>query len=223
MTEICDRLLKSGGPALLFEKPKNHTMPVLGNLFGTPQRVALAMGAESIAALRDIGVLLAALKEPEPPRRFGEVFDKIGMLKQAFWDMRPKELGSAPCQEIVWTGDDVDLGRLPIQTCWPGDAGPLITWGLTITRGPDKPSSPPGRLSLFRELLAGLDGRADGSQIEAGIHPGLEPWGIGGTLQQRRIHAGHLQAAQLLGVHKGQGHAAQAQCRQGVHPSVDFR
>ncbi|MEP7084980.1 MAG: 3-octaprenyl-4-hydroxybenzoate decarboxylase, partial [Betaproteobacteria bacterium] len=92
MTEICDRVLKQGGPAILFEKPKGHSIPVVGNLFGTPERVALAMGAESVAALRDVGELLAALKEPEPPRRFAEVVDKIGMFKQAFWDMRPKEV-----------------------------------------------------------------------------------------------------------------------------------
>src|SRR4051812_1198084 len=138
MTEICDRVLKQGGPALLFERPKGSAIPVLGNLFGTPERVALAMGADSVSALRDIGELLAALKEPEPPRRFAEVFGKIGMLKQAFWDMRPREVGSPACQEIMWQGDDVDLARLPIQTCWPGDAGPLITWGLTVTRGPLK-------------------------------------------------------------------------------------
>src|SRR4051812_2063564 len=119
MTEICDRVLQAGGPALLFEQPRGFGIPVLANLFGTPERVALGMGAESVDALRDIGELLAALKEPEPPKRFAEVFDKLGMLKQAFWDMRPKELSSAPCQEIAWTGDDVDLARLPVQTCWP--------------------------------------------------------------------------------------------------------
>jgi 4-hydroxy-3-polyprenylbenzoate decarboxylase len=150
ITEICDRVLKAGGPALLFEKPKGHSIPVLGNLFGTPERVALAMGADSVSALRDIGVLLAALKEPEPPRRFGEVFDKLGMLKQAFWDMRPREVSSAPCHEIVWTGGDVDLGRLPIQTCWPGDAGPLITWGLTVTRGPLKARQ---NLGIYRQQV----------------------------------------------------------------------
>jgi 4-hydroxy-3-polyprenylbenzoate decarboxylase len=150
MTEICDRVLKQGGPAILFEKPKGHAMPVVGNLFGTPERVALAMGAESVGALREVGELLAALKEPEPPKRFAEVFDKIGMFKQAFWDMRPKELKSAPCQEIVWEKNDVDLARLPIQTCWPGDAGPLITWGLTLTRGPDKPRQ---NLGIYRQQV----------------------------------------------------------------------
>ena len=150
MTEICDRVLREGGPALLFEKPKGHTIPVLGNLFGTPERVALGMGADSVGALRDIGTLLAALKEPEPPKRFAEVFDKIGMLKQAFWDMRPREVSGPACQEIVWHGDDVDLHRLPIQTCWPGDAGPLITWGLVVTRGPLKTRQ---NLGIYRQQV----------------------------------------------------------------------
>jgi len=150
ITEICDRVLKQGGPALLFEQPKGHSIPVLANLFGTPERVALAMGADSVSALRDIGELLAALKEPEPPRRFAEVFDKIGMLKQAFWDMRPREVGNPACQEVAWQCDDVDLSRLPIQTCWPGDAGPLITWGLTVTRGPLKPRQ---NLGIYRQQV----------------------------------------------------------------------
>ena len=150
MTEISDRILKAGGPALLFERPKGFSIPVLANLFGTPERVALGMGAESVSALREIGELLAALKEPEPPRRFAEVFDKLGMLKQAFWDMRPKELSGAPCQEVVWAGEDVDLSRLPIQTCWPGDAGPLITWGLSVTRGPAKPRQ---NLGIYRQQV----------------------------------------------------------------------
>ena len=150
ITEICDRVLNAGGPALLFERPLGHTIPILANLFGTPERVALGMGAESVSALRDIGELLAALKEPEPPKRFGEVFDKLGMLKQAFWDMRPKELNGAPCQEVVWDAGDVDLARLPLQTCWPGDAGPLITWGLTVTRGPLKPRQ---NLGIYRQQV----------------------------------------------------------------------
>nr|AUN37337.1 3-polyprenyl-4-hydroxybenzoate carboxy-lyase [uncultured bacterium] len=154
ITEICDRVLQAQGPALLFERPRGHSIPVLGNLFGTPERVALGMGAESVAALRDVGELLAALKEPEPPRRFAEVFDKLGMLKQAFWDMRPKELASAPCQEIVWSGNDVDLSRLPVQWCWPGDAAPLITWGLTVTRGPNKPRQ---NLGIYRQQVIGRD------------------------------------------------------------------
>ncbi|MEO8133988.1 MAG: 4-hydroxy-3-polyprenylbenzoate decarboxylase [Betaproteobacteria bacterium] len=150
MTEICDRTLRRAGPAILFEKPKGHTIPVLGNLFGTSERVALGMGAESVAALREIGEVLAALKEPEPPRRFAEVFDKLGMFKQAFWDMRPREVKSAPCQDIVKEGNDVDLAQLPIQTCWPGDAGPLITWGLTVTAGPNKPRQ---NIGIYRQQV----------------------------------------------------------------------
>lgn len=141
MTEIADRVLRAGGPALLFENPKGHTMPVLANLFGTPQRVALGMGCDVgktgdwQPALREVGKLLATLKEPEPPRGFKDAWDKLPLLKQVL-NMAPKVVSSAPCQEIVWEGKDVDLSRLPIQTCWPGDVAPLITWGLTVTRGP---------------------------------------------------------------------------------------
>lgn len=137
MTEICDRILKAQGPAVLFEHPKGHTMPVLGNLFGTPKRVALGMGQESVEALREVGRLLAYLKEPDPPKGLKDAWDKLPVLKQVL-NMAPKELSSAPCQEIVWEGNDVDLSRIPIQTCWPGDVAPLITWGLTVTRGPNK-------------------------------------------------------------------------------------
>ena len=140
MTEVCDRVLRAGGPALLFERPKGHSMPVLGNLFGTPHRVALGMGAESLAALREVGTLLAALKEPEPPKGLKDAWDKLPLLRKVL-DMAPKQVSSAPCQEIVREGQDVDLSRLPIQTCWPGDAAPLITWGLSVTRGPLKTPS----------------------------------------------------------------------------------
>ena len=133
MTEICDRILKAQGPAVLFENPKGHSMPVLGNLFGTPKRVALGMGQESVEALREVGKLLAYLKEPDPPKGLRDAWDKLPVLKQVM-NMTPKELSSAPCQEIVWEGNDVDLSRIPIQTCWPGDVAPLITWGLTVTR-----------------------------------------------------------------------------------------
>src|SRR5262252_8326156 len=140
MTEVCDRVLKSGGPALLFEKPKGHSIPVLGNLFGTTRRIALAMGAHAEAnpqeALRDVGVLLAFLKEPEPPRGFRDVLERWIPIGKQVLHMAPKEISGADCQAVVWEGKDVDLGRLPIQTCWPEDAGPLITWGLTVTRGP---------------------------------------------------------------------------------------
>ena len=149
MTEVCDRVLRAGGPALLFEKPKGHSMPVLGNLFGTPHRVALGMGAESLAALREVGTLLATLKEPEPPRGFRDAWDKLPLLRQVI-NMAPKQVSSAPCQEIVWEGKDVDLARLPIQTCWPGDAAPLITWGLTVTRGPLKARQ---NLGIYRQQV----------------------------------------------------------------------
>jgi 4-hydroxy-3-polyprenylbenzoate decarboxylase len=150
MTEICDRVLRAGGPALLFEKPKGHTIPVLANLFGTTRRVALGMGADSTDALRDIGRLLANLREPEPPQGVRDALDKIGMLKSALWDMRPKERSGAPCQEVVWEGRDVDLARLPIQLCWPGDAGPLITWGLVVTRGPARKRQ---NLGIYRQQV----------------------------------------------------------------------
>ena len=135
MTAISDAVLRAGGPALLFENADGYNFPVLTNLFGTPQRVALGMGAQSTADLRDIGRLLAALKEPEAPRRLKDV-GKLFEMAKAVWDMKPALLRRAPCQDEVFEGPDVDLGRLPIQTCWPGDAGPLITWGLVVTRGP---------------------------------------------------------------------------------------
>jgi len=149
MTEVCDRVLRAGGPALLFEKPKGHSMPVLGNLFGTPHRVALGMGAESLEALREVGRLLAALKEPEPPKGLRDAWDKLPLLRKVL-DMAPKEVSSAPCQEVVWEGRDVDLSRLPIQTCWPGDVAPLITWGLTVTRGPLKARQ---NLGIYRQQV----------------------------------------------------------------------
>ncbi len=149
MTEICDRILKRGGPAVLFEKPKGFAMPVLGNLFGTPRRVAMGMGEDSIEGLREVGKLLAYLKEPDPPRGLKDAWDKLPVLKKVL-DMAPKERSSAPCQESVWEAADVDLSRLPIQTCWPGDAGPLITWGLTVTRGPSQERQ---NLGIYRQQV----------------------------------------------------------------------
>ena len=149
MTEICDRTLRAKGPALLFENPKGHTIPVLGNLFGTPERVALGMGAESVEALRDIGRLLAFLKEPEPPKGFKDLWDKLPTFKQVL-NMPTKVVKHAPCQEVVIEADDVDLAKYPIQTCWPGDAGPLITWGLTVTRGPYKERQ---NLGIYRQQV----------------------------------------------------------------------
>ena len=156
MTEVCDRVLRAGGPAILFENPRleppgGQRIPVLANLFGTVRRVALAMGEDSPEKLREIGKLLAYLKEPEPPRGLKDAWEKLPVLKQVL-NMAPREVRSAPCQEIVWEGADVDLARLPIQTCWPGDAGPLITWGLTVTRGPLKARQ---NLGIYRQQVIG--------------------------------------------------------------------
>ena len=156
MTEICDRVLRAGGPALLFEKPAGHTMPVLANLFGTPRRVALGMGEESLTALREVGKLLAYLKEPEPPKGIKDAWDKLPTLRQVL-NMPPKLVSSAPCQEIVQESTEVDLAQLPIQHCWPGDVAPLITWGLTVTRGPQgfPESKPRQNLGIYRLQVIG--------------------------------------------------------------------
>ncbi|MCP9760757.1 UbiD family decarboxylase, partial [Aquitalea sp. S1-19] len=155
MTEIADRVLKAGGPALLFEAPtqdgKRYDYPVLANLFGTPERVAQGMGADGIAALREIGQTLAYLKEPEPPKGLRDAWDKLPLLKQVL-SMAPKLVSKAPCQEIVWEGEEVDLACLPIQHCWPGDVAPLITWGLTVTRGPNKKRQ---NLGIYRQQVIG--------------------------------------------------------------------
>ena len=151
MTEIADRTLRAGGPALLFENPKNHTMPVLANLFGTPERVAMGMGQDSVAALREVGKLLAYLKEPEPPKGLKDLWDKLPVFKQVL-NMPAKTVKKAPCQDVVISGDDVDLSLLPIQRCWPGDAAPLITWGLTVTRGPHKKRQ---NLGIYRQQVIG--------------------------------------------------------------------
>ncbi|MDO8892275.1 MAG: 4-hydroxy-3-polyprenylbenzoate decarboxylase [Sulfurimicrobium sp.] len=149
MTEICDRVLRAEGPAILFENPKGHSIPVLANLFGTPQRVAMGMGEDSVEALREVGKLLAFLKEPEPPKGLKEAWDKLPIFKQVL-NMAPKELSSAPCQDVVWEGKDVDLAKLPIQTCWPGDVAPLITWGLVVTKGPYKKRQ---NLGIYRQQV----------------------------------------------------------------------
>ncbi len=151
MTEICDRTLRRGGPALLFEKPVGFDIPVLGNLFGTPERVAMGMGQETLADLRELGRLLAFLKEPDPPRGMKEAWESLPIFKRVL-DMAPKMLRDAPCQEQVIPGDDVDLSALPVQTCWPDDAGPLITWGLTVTRNP---ASERLNLGIYRQQVIG--------------------------------------------------------------------
>jgi 4-hydroxy-3-polyprenylbenzoate decarboxylase len=153
MTEIADRVLRAGGPALLFERPTGHRIPVLANLFGTVERVAAAMGVGNAAALRDMGKLLAYLKEPEPPKGLRDLWDKFPLFKQVL-NMAPRERSDGPCQEVVWEGKDVELARLPVQTCWPQDAGPLITWGLTVTRGPAKPRQ---NLGIYRQQVIGRD------------------------------------------------------------------
>ena len=149
MTEISNRVLKQQGPALLFEYPKGYSMPVLTNLFGTPQRVAMGMGAESVAELRGIGELLAYLKEPEPPKGMRDALEKIPVFKQVL-NMAPRLIKAPLCQEIVRQGDEIDLSDYPIQTCWPGDAGPLITWPLVITRGPNKERQ---NLGIYRQQV----------------------------------------------------------------------
>ena len=151
MTEIADRVLRAGGPALLFENPKGHSMPVLANLFGTVKRVAYGMGEDDPARLREVGKLLAYLKEPEPPKGLRDAWEKWPVLKQVL-NMAPKEVKGAPCQDIVWEGADVNLARLPIQHCWPGDVAPLITWGLTVTRGPHKKRQ---NLGIYRQQVIG--------------------------------------------------------------------
>ena len=151
MTEISDRTLRMGGPALLFENPIGHSVPVLTNLFGTPERVALAMGQTEVSALRDVGKLLAMLKEPEPPQGFRDAISKIPVFKQVL-NMPVKTVKKALCQQVVLSGDDVDLTKFPIQTCWPGDIAPLVTWGLTVTKGPHKKRQ---NLGIYRQQLLG--------------------------------------------------------------------
>ncbi len=149
ITEICDRTLKQQGPALLFERPKGYNIPLLGNLFGTPRRVAMGMGEESVEALREVGKLLAYLKEPEPPKGIRDAMDKFPVYKQVL-NMAPKLIKEPACQEVVLRGDEIDLSRYPIQHCWPEDAGPLITWALVITKGPYKERQ---NLGIYRQQV----------------------------------------------------------------------
>ncbi|MDJ0878064.1 MAG: 4-hydroxy-3-polyprenylbenzoate decarboxylase [Halieaceae bacterium] len=151
MTEICDRTLRARGPALLFENPKGFNTPVLGNLFGTEERVALGMGQDSIEALREVGELLAYLRQPDPPKGIKDAWEKVPVLKQVL-NMAPKVVKNAPCQYHVKQGDEVNLYDIPIQTSWPGDAGPLVTWPLVVTRGPDKERQ---NLGIYRMQLIG--------------------------------------------------------------------
>jgi 4-hydroxy-3-polyprenylbenzoate decarboxylase len=178
MTEICDRTLKRGGPALLFENPKGANIPVLANLFGTPRRVAMGMGAESVTELRGIGELLAYLKEPEPPKGMKDALEKFPVFKQVL-NMAPKVVSSPPCQELVRIGDEIDLADYPIQTCWPEDAAPLITWPLVITKGPNKERQNLGiyrmqvigKNKVIMRWLAHRGGALDFKEFQA-AHPG---------------------------------------------------
>ncbi|WGZ94925.1 MAG: 4-hydroxy-3-polyprenylbenzoate decarboxylase [Candidatus Thiothrix putei] len=149
MTEIADRVLRAGGSALLFENPKGHNTPVLANLFGTPRRVALGMGEESTDALREVGKLLALLKQPDPPKGFKDALNALPIFRKVL-DMAPKVVSKAACQQVVVEGDKVDLSKLPIQHCWPGDAAPLITWGLVITKGPNQKRQ---NLGIYRQQV----------------------------------------------------------------------
>jgi 4-hydroxy-3-polyprenylbenzoate decarboxylase len=151
VTEICDRVLRAGGPALLFENPHGSQIPLLANLFGTEKRVALGMGQEEVSALREVGELLAYLRQPDPPKGLRDAWEKAPVLKQVL-NMAPKSISNPPCQENIRTGDAVDLSLLPIQTCWPGDVAPLITWPLVITRGPHKERQ---NLGIYRLQVIG--------------------------------------------------------------------
>ncbi len=183
ITEICDRTLKQEGPALLFESPKGYDIPLLGNLFGTPHRVAMGMGEESVAALRELGKLLAYLKEPEPPKGMKDAWEKAPIFKQVL-NMAPKMVKKPACQEVVYRGEEVDLGRYPIQRCWPEDVASLITWALVVTKGPHKDRQ---NLGIYRQQviaknkvimrwLAHRGGALDFKEWQA-AHPG-EPFPV---------------------------------------------
>jgi len=154
MTAVSDFVLRAGGPALWFAQPAGYKISALTNLFGTPKRVALGMGAADLGELRDVGRLLASLKEPEPPKGLKDA-GKLLQMAKALWDMKPATVRKPACQEVVLDGPDVDLGLLPVQTCWPEDAGPLITWGLVITRGPQgTPAARPRQnLGIYRQQV----------------------------------------------------------------------
>lgn len=151
ITEICDRTLRAGGPALLFENPKGSSIPLLGNLFGNTRRIALAMGQQDLQGLRDVGILLAFLKEPTPPKGWKDIWQNLPTYKQVL-NIAPSVRKSAPCQDVVINEADIDLSFLPVQTCWPGDAGPLVTWPLVITRGPEKDRQ---NLGIYRMQVIG--------------------------------------------------------------------
>ncbi|AWD32261.1 3-octaprenyl-4-hydroxybenzoate carboxy-lyase [Candidatus Kinetoplastibacterium sorsogonicusi] len=154
LTEISSRVLEKQGPALLFKNVIhngiNSNIPVLTNLFGTLDRIILSMGLKNLESLKNMGELLAYLKNPEKITNFKNNFSKIALLKNALWDMHPTLIKNAPCQEIIFEGKDVDLYKIPIQTCWPEDIGPLISWGLTVTKGPNKKRN---NIGIYRQQL----------------------------------------------------------------------
>jgi len=155
LTEVCRRTLERGGPALLFTRPTGAQVPVLANLFGTQRRIAAALGAESTAVFKELGQLLASLRAPEPPRGLGDAWQKLPLIKEVL-NMAPRVTKRGPCQEVVLEGQAVDLTDWPIQTCWPGDAGPLITWGLTTTLGPKRGSAGQRQnLGVYRQQVIG--------------------------------------------------------------------
>jgi 4-hydroxy-3-polyprenylbenzoate decarboxylase len=156
MTALADRMLRAEGPALWFERSPVSSMSVLANLFGTPRRVALGMGADSTSELRDIGRLLASLKEPEPPQGLKDAGKLLHMAK-ALWSMKPTRRRDGPCREVVIPAAEIDLSTWPVQTCWPEDAGPLITWGLVVTRGPQGVARPRLRqnVGIYRQQVIG--------------------------------------------------------------------
>ncbi len=151
ITEVCDRTLRCGGPALLFERPTGHAMPVLANLFGTPERITLAMGRRSVAELRELGDLLGMLREPEPPARISDVLKRLGLVRSML-KMPAHTTTHPPCQTHRLQGDAIDLSRLPVLTCWPEDAGPLITWGTVVTRGPQRERQ---NVGVYRQQIIG--------------------------------------------------------------------
>ena len=152
MTEICDRVLRANGPALLFENPKGYGIPVLANLFGTTERVAWGLGLENPAGLRELGNVLARLKDPQQINEAASLFSHLPLLKQVM-NMSPRQSRTTPaCQERVYVGDQVDLSRLPIQTCWPDDVAPLLTWPLVITRGVEKSRL---NVGIYRQQVLG--------------------------------------------------------------------
>lgn len=153
MTEIHTRLLAEKGPAVLFETVEGYDMPVLINLFGTVERVAWGMDREP-DQLRELGRTLAFLKQPEPPGGWREAMELVPVLRSAL-SMRPKGVSRAPCQEVVLRGDDIDLAKLPVQGCWPGEPAPLITWPLVVTKGPSKDRTDAFNLGIYRMQVTG--------------------------------------------------------------------